>query len=67
MEVFYWEKAFHPGKKSGKMTLHPQKNFPVMPLASASKVYFAKIKLLLAKIEIKTYLKLKFLSQENAV
>ena len=32
MEVFYWEKAFHAGKKSGKMTLLPQKNFPVTPL-----------------------------------
>ena len=32
MEIFYREKAFTPGKKSGKMTLPPQKNFPVMPL-----------------------------------
>ena len=29
MEIFYQEKAFHTGKKSGKMTLPPQKNFPV--------------------------------------
>ena len=33
MEIFYREKAFHAGKKSGKMTLPPQKNFPVSPLA----------------------------------
>ena len=26
------EKAFHDGKKSGKMTLPLQKNFPVTPL-----------------------------------
>ena len=26
------KKHFKPGKKSGKMTLAPQKNFPVMPL-----------------------------------
>ena len=33
MEIFYREKSIsHPGKKSGKMTLPPQKNFPVMPL-----------------------------------
>ena len=32
MEFFYREKAFHAGKKSGKMTLPPQKNFPVTPL-----------------------------------
>ena len=28
----YWEKAFHTRKKSGKMTLPPQKNMPVTPL-----------------------------------
>ena len=34
MEIFYREKAyFMPGKKSGKMTLPPQKIFPVTPLA----------------------------------
>ena len=32
MEIFYREKAFHAGKKSGKITLPPQKNFPVTPL-----------------------------------
>ena len=32
MEIFYREKAFHARKKSGKMTLPPQKNFPVTPL-----------------------------------
>ena len=32
MEIFYQEKAFHAGKKSGKMTLPPQKNSPVTPL-----------------------------------
>ena len=35
MEIFYWEKAFHAvKKKTGKMTLAPQKNFPVTPLFS---------------------------------
>ena len=35
MEIFYREKKhFTPGKKSGKMTLPLQKNFPVMPLGS---------------------------------
>ena len=33
MGIFYREKApFTPGKKSGKMTLPPQKNKPFMPL-----------------------------------
>ena len=32
MEIFYWEKAFHVGKKSGKMTLPPLKNIPLMLL-----------------------------------
>ena len=32
IENFYREKAFHALKKSGKMTLPPQKNFPVTPL-----------------------------------
>ena len=35
MEILYQEKAFHAGKKSGKMTLPPQKNFPVTPLTIA--------------------------------
>ena len=29
MGIFYWEKAFHVGKKSGKMTLPPLKNIPL--------------------------------------
>ena len=29
--IFYREKAFNPGKKSGKMTLPPLKNIPLMP------------------------------------
>ena len=29
---FYQETAFHAGKKSGKMTFPPQKNFPLTPL-----------------------------------
>ena len=34
MWIFYREKAFHAGKKkSGKMTLYPLKNNPLMPLA----------------------------------
>ena len=33
MEIFYREKAFYAGKKkSGKITLSPQKNFPLTPL-----------------------------------
>ena len=32
MGIFYREKAFHTGKKSGKMTLPPQKNMSVTPL-----------------------------------
>ena len=33
MGIFYWEKAFHDAeKKTGKMTLPPQKNMPVTPL-----------------------------------
>ena len=32
MEIFYREKAFHAGEKSGKITLPPRKNFPVTPL-----------------------------------
>ena len=32
MEIFYQEEAFHTEQKSGKMTLPPQKNFPVTPL-----------------------------------
>ena len=32
MRIFYQKKHFTPGKKSGKMTLPPQKNIPVMPL-----------------------------------
>ena len=32
MGIFYREKAFHAGKKSGKMTLPSQKNMPVTPL-----------------------------------
>ena len=35
MEIFYWEKAFHAGKKTEKMTLPPQKTFPVMPLGQS--------------------------------
>ena len=31
MGISYREKAFHAGKKSGKMTLPPQKNMPVTP------------------------------------
>ena len=33
MEIFYWEKAFHAGKKFRKMILPPQKNFPFKPLS----------------------------------
>ena len=32
IRIFYREKAFHFGKKSGKITLPPQKNMPVTPL-----------------------------------
>ena len=32
IEIFYWEKAFHAGKKLGQMTLPPQKHIPVTPL-----------------------------------
>ena len=32
MDIFYREKAFHAGKKSGVMTLPPQENMPVTPL-----------------------------------
>ena len=32
MGIFYWEKAFYAGEKSGKMTFPPQKNIPVTPL-----------------------------------
>ena len=32
MGIFYPEKAFHAGKKSGKMTLFLLKNIPLMPL-----------------------------------
>ena len=32
MWIFYREKAFHAGKKSGKMALPPLKNMPLMPL-----------------------------------
>ena len=32
IRILYWEKAFHVRKKSGKITLPPQKNMPVMPL-----------------------------------
>ena len=32
--ILYQEKAFHTGKKSGKMTLPPLKNIPLMPLAN---------------------------------
>ena len=31
-EVFYREKNINAGKKSGKITLRPQKNMPVMSL-----------------------------------
>ena len=34
MGIFYREKTFHAGTKSGKMTLPPQKNMPVTPLLS---------------------------------
>ena len=34
MGIFYRKKTFHAGKKSGKMTLPPQKNMPVTPLAA---------------------------------
>ena len=37
MEIFYWEKVFYAGKKSGQMTLLSQKNFPVMPLENTIK------------------------------
>ena len=44
---FYREKAFHAGKKSGKMTLAPQKNFPVTPLGGGGETKDAlKIELL---------------------
>ena len=33
MGIFYQEKAFHAGKKSGKMTLPLLKNIPLTPLA----------------------------------
>ena len=32
MRIFYREKSFHAGKISGKMTLPPFKNIPLMPL-----------------------------------
>ena len=38
MEIFYREKHFTPGKKAGKMTLPPHKNFHVMPLAAATEI-----------------------------
>ena len=34
MGIFYWEKAFHGGKKSGKMTLPPLKKYPSYTPAS---------------------------------
>ena len=37
IEIFYRGKHFTPEKKSGKMTLFPQKNFPVTPLGSIYK------------------------------
>ena len=38
MGILYREKAFHAGKKkSGKMTLPPQKNMPVTPLLVRSR------------------------------
>ena len=37
MEIFYREKGFHAGKKkSGKITLPPQKKFPVTPLYNST-------------------------------
>ena len=36
MKIFYRGKAFHTGKKSGKMTLPPLKNIPLMPLLYSS-------------------------------
>ena len=36
MGIFYREKHFTPGKKSGKITLPPQKNMPVTPLPGSS-------------------------------
>ena len=44
MGFFYGEKAFHAGKKSGKMTLPPQKNMPVTPLAKTARFDSAKYK-----------------------
>ena len=40
MEIYYREKAFTPGKKSGKMTLPPQKKKknPVTPLVTLGEV-----------------------------
>ena len=35
MRIFYWEKAFHAGKKSEKITLPPMKNIPLMLLCDA--------------------------------
>ena len=32
MGIFYQEKSFHAGKKSGNMTLPPMKNIPLTPL-----------------------------------
>ena len=42
MGIFYREKAFHAGKKSGKMTLPPQKNFPVTPLLLGLQIVLCK-------------------------
>ena len=39
IEIFYREKSIsRPEKKSGKMALPPQKNFPVTPLGRGSQV-----------------------------
>ena len=32
MGIFYRDKAFHTGEKTGKMTLPPPKNYPLTPL-----------------------------------
>ena len=39
MEISYREKAFHAGKKSGKMTLPPKKNMTVTPLPTVHPVF----------------------------
>ena len=34
MEILYWEKAFHAGKKNQENDFAPSENFPLTPLGA---------------------------------